>query len=291
MAHRRLVAVDAVWALLFATAAVVVITYWRLPPEELYNVSEEGLASGLGRALVFVNYPAALVAIAVAWLAAERIGAWNARLAALVASGLCALAGVPGVVEAEDLDAKAVNVLPALGVAIAFVLSLRAPWRRVERLPLDPVRLVVGVAVAVASIPWIFAVLGFFAPGDVFLGEEIRPGGDGRPGRAVHLGDHEGLDGAILVLSALLLSRHLVDVAARRGRIGVGYVLGLMFTYGFAVALNDFWLEQVEKRGWASWGAPNVLRPSLTLGWLVLVLAAAAAAALLLRLEGPRRRA
>ena len=63
MTHRRLVAVDAVWALLLATAAVIVITYSRLAPEELYNVSEEGLALGLGRALVFLNYPVSLVAI------------------------------------------------------------------------------------------------------------------------------------------------------------------------------------------------------------------------------------
>jgi hypothetical protein len=89
--HRRPVAVDAVWALLFATAVVIVITYSRLPPEELYNVSEDGLAEGLGRALVFLNYPVSLVAIAIAWLAAERIGSSYARLAALVASGLCAV--------------------------------------------------------------------------------------------------------------------------------------------------------------------------------------------------------
>jgi hypothetical protein len=73
--------VHGVWALLFATAVVIVVTYSRLPPEELYNVSADGLAGGLGRALVFLNYPVSLVAIAIAWLAAERIGSSYARLA------------------------------------------------------------------------------------------------------------------------------------------------------------------------------------------------------------------
>ena len=46
MAHRRPVPVDALWALLFATAGLIAITYARLPPEELYNVSEEGIKPG-----------------------------------------------------------------------------------------------------------------------------------------------------------------------------------------------------------------------------------------------------
>jgi hypothetical protein len=59
---------------LFATAGLIAITYWRLPPEELYNVSEEGATAGLGRALVFLNYPVSLLAISIAWLAAGRLG-------------------------------------------------------------------------------------------------------------------------------------------------------------------------------------------------------------------------
>ena len=36
--------------------------------EELYNVSEEGVRAGLGRALVFLNYPVSLIATSIAWL-------------------------------------------------------------------------------------------------------------------------------------------------------------------------------------------------------------------------------
>jgi hypothetical protein len=275
--------VDAVWALLLATTAVVLITYSRLPPEELYNVSEEGLALGLGRALVFLNYPVSLVAIPIAWLAADRVGSRAAFWAAGAATVLCAMTAWPGVVDQEDLDAKVINAVPAIGVAIAFLLSLRAPWEPVGRLRLDPLRVAIGVAVWVVAPVWIAAVLGFYFPGDLFLGEEIRRGGDGSLGPAVHLGDHEGLDAALLVTSALVLTRY-------RPRLAVCLVLALMFAYGLAVEWRDFWFEQVVKRDWTSWTPPQVLTPRLSLAWGALILLAAAIAFALRRLEGPPRR-
>jgi hypothetical protein len=282
MTHRRPVAVDALWALLLATAAVIVITYSRLPPEELYNVSEEGIALGLGRALVFLNYPVSLVAIPIAWLAADRIGTRPATWAAVVATVLCAVTAVPGVVDQHDLDAKPVNALPAIGVAIAFVLSVRAPWERVGRLRLDPVRIVVAVAVWLVALVWIAAVLGFYFPGDVLLGEEIRRGGDGRLMPAVHLGDHEGLDAALLVTGSLVLTRY-------RPRLAVTAVLALSFVYGLAVEWRDFWFEQVVKRDWTGWLPPQVLTPRLSLGWGALLVLAGVVTLLVRRLEGPPR--
>jgi hypothetical protein len=275
--------VDAVWALLLATAAVVVITYSRLSPEELYNVSEEGLALGLGRALVFLNYPVSLAAIPIAWLAAERLGSRRALWAAGVATVLCAVTAWPGVVDQDDLDAKVINAVPAIGTAIALLLSLRAPWERVGRLRLDPLRVAIGLVVWVVASVWIAAVLGFYFPGDVFLGEEIRRGGDGSLGPAVHLGDHEGLDAALLITSALVLTRY-------RPRLAVGFVLGLMLVYGLAVEWRDFWFEQVVKRDWTSWTPPQVLTPRLSVAWGVLLLLAAGIALAVRRLEGPPQR-
>jgi hypothetical protein len=272
--------VDALWALLLATAAAVAVTYTRLPPEELYNVSEEGIALGLGRALVFLNYPVSLAAIPIAWLAADRIGTRRAHWAALSATALCAITAWPGVVDQDDLDAKVVNALPAIGVAIAFVLSLFAPWERVGRLPLDSVRVVIGVLVWLTALVWIASVLGFYFPGDVFLGEELRRGGDGRLGPAVHLGDHEGLDAALLVTSALVLTRY-------RPRLAVGFVLGLAFFYGLAVEWRDFWFEQVNKRDWTHWAPPQVLTPRFSLAWGALLVLAAVFALAVRRLEGP----
>lgn len=273
---------DAVWALLLAATAVIVVTYTRLPPGELYNVSEEGLASGLGRALVFLNYPVSLAAIPVAWLAADRIRSRRALWAAVAATLLCGVTALPGVVDQQDLDAKPVNVLPALGVAIALVLSLRAPWERVGRLPLDPVRVAIGVAVWLVALVWTAAVLGFFFPGDLLLGEEVRRGGDGHLAPAVHLGDHEGLDAALLVTAALVLTRY-------RPRFAVAWLLGLALAYGLAVEWRDFWFEQVTKRGWTSWTPPQVLTPRLSAAWVALVVLGLGVALALRRFEGPRR--
>jgi hypothetical protein len=274
--------VDAVWALLFATAAVLILTYTRLPPEELYNVSEEGLALGLGRALVFLNYPVSLVAIPIAWLAAERITTRWAFWAAVAATALCIVTAWPGVVDQHDLDAKLVNALPAIGVAIAFFLSLRAPWERVRRLPLDPVRIIIGFVVWLVALVWVASVSGFYFPGDLLLGEEIRRGGDGTLGPAVHLGDHEGLDAALLVTSSLILSRY-------RPRPAIMALLALAFVYGLAVEWRDFWFEQVVKRGWTTWAPPQVLTPRLSVGWGTLLVLAGVVTFVVRRLEGPPR--
>jgi hypothetical protein len=275
--------VDAVWALLFATAGVIVVTYWRLPPEELYVVSDEGLASGLGRTLVFLNYPVSLVAIPAAWLAADRIGTRRGVWAAVAATVLCGVTAVPGVVDQHDLDAKPVNALPALGVAIAFVLSVLAPWERVGRLRLDSVRFAIGAAVWVVGLVWIAAVSGFFFPGDILLGEEIRLGGDGKPAPAVHLGDHEGLDAALLATSALVLSRY-------RPRLAVAWLLGVALVYALTVEWRDFWFEQVVKRRWTEWAPPQVLTPRASLAWAGIVALGLGVALALRRLEGPRPR-
>ena len=271
---------DAVWALLLATAAVVLITYTRLSPEELYHVSEEGPALGLGRTLVFLNYPVSLVAIPIAWLAADRIGTRWAFWTAVAATALCVVTVLPGVVDENDLDAKPVNALPAIGVAIAFFLSLRAPWEGVGRLPLDPVRIGIGLVVWLTALVWVAAVSGFYFPGDVLLGEEIRRGGDGTLVPAVHLGDHEGLDAALLVTSSLILSRY-------RPRLALLALLSLAFVYGLAVEWRDFWFEQVVKRGWTSWAPPQVLTPRLSVGWGALLVIAAVVTVLVRRLEAP----
>jgi hypothetical protein len=51
--------------------------------------------------------------------------------------------------------------------------------------------------------------------------------------------------------------------------------LALMFCYGVANIANDFWIEQVVKRGWTTWQIPNVLEPRATVAWAIIGLAAA----------------
>lgn len=271
-----------VWAILAAFGLAIFVTYWRLQPEELYNVSEEGLELAAGRLLVYLNYPVSLAAIPIAWLAAERIATRRAAWAAITATVLCAVTAWPDVVDKNDLDAKPINLVPVIGVAIAFTLSLRASWERVGRLPLDPARLVIGVVVWLFALVWVTAVLGFHFPGDVFLGEELRRGGEGTIYAAVHLGDNEGLDAALLVTTALVLTRY-------RPQFAVSAILGLAFVYGLAVEWRDFWFEQVNKRGWTSWSPPSVLTPRLSVAWATLIVLALGVALLLRRIEGPPR--
>ena len=84
------------------------------------------------------------------------------------------------------------------------------------------------------------------------------------------------MDGLLLVLSALLLSRPLGKVSSRRLRKGLAAYLALMLCYGIGNIANDFWIEQVFKRHWTSWQIPNVLEPRPTIAWAVILVATAA---------------
>jgi hypothetical protein len=137
------------------------------------------------------------------------------------------------------------------------------------------------VALALA-LPWLCADLGLSFNGVPVLGTlyqtgELRslPHVHGlHP--AVHHGHHHGMDGVLLILSALLLSRALTSVTAPWLRRTLGAYLALMFCYGAGNLANDFWLEQVVKRGWTDWEIPGVTTPKATVAWGVIVLAAGA---------------
>jgi drug/metabolite transporter superfamily protein YnfA len=254
--------VVAVWTLFAVDAAAMLVTYSRLPARELYHVSGSGLTGGLSRVLVFSNFSTALVAIAILALLADRTPDRRVRVAALGGVILCAAVFWPGVVKEADLDARPVNALSALGVLVAVVLTWLASrdgtrWNPRRRG--DLARIAVAVAAVVLALPWISAEAGFFL--------------DGRP--AVHHGHHHGLDGVLLLLSALLLSRAVPAMRRRKLRIATGMYLALMAAYGFAIAANDFWFEQVVKRRWTSWTIPNVLYPKASIAWALIVLGAA----------------
>lgn len=270
----------AVWVLWAACAAVVLVTYARRDPAELYNVSRDGLEGGLGRALVLVNYPISIVACALVLASAAALPR-RAWWVAAPAIALCSVTAWPGVVEQEDLDARWVNAIPAAGVVLALCLTIAAARRAgagfARRLPGDPARVVLAAALVALSLPWISAELGWHLPGDVFLGEELGREDDGSLLAAVHLGHHHGTDGALIVASALLLSR--VGVHGRVLRhVYTGYVAAL-FGYGLVNAVQDAWLEQLVKRGWLEWEIPSAIEPRLEPVWLAVVAVALVAAA------------
>ncbi len=274
----------AVGALFGAILVATFITYQRVPPAELYNVSEGGLAGGFGRALVELNFPGALLAIPLALVALDVLHTrWAVALGA-IAIGMCLVVAAPGVVEKGDLDAKPVNAIPAVGVGLTIalvVLALRRLAGWAPRLAGDRVRLVLAVAIVIAAIPYGFAELGFYAP-DPILADEPTPGEDIA---AVHLGSHEGMDGALLALAALALSRLVPSFAGRRLAAGTSIVLALLLAYGVANLVQDDWLEQVVKRGWTDAEIPSFVQPQASLGWALVVAAAVAVELLWFRRE------
>jgi hypothetical protein len=275
------------WLLVAIVALEILVTYSRLPAQELYHVSGSGIAGGASRAIVFLNFPAALIALAVLGLLYERFASRVLAVAAVAAAVLCAAVFWPGVVSQANLDAKSVNALAALGVLLTFGLSvavarrggvLRRPWHDA-----DAGRLAIAVPLVLLSLPWFAADLGFFLNGVPVLGSifqtgEYRHAIAGLPPfpPAVHHGHHHGMDGLLLVLSVLLLSRTLMQAQSCVLRNVLSAYLALMFCYGVGNIANDFWLEQIVKRGWTSWQIPNVLEPRATVAWGVIVLAAAA---------------
>ena len=273
-----------VWALWGIVLLAILVTYSRLAPEETYNVSREGIAGGLSRIVVELNFPIALVAIAITLVALSALpsAAWWAGGPAIA---LCAVTAVPGVVDQHDLDARWVNTVPAAGVAIALglttVAARRAGTSFAARLRLDLARVVLAVVVLLVSIPWIAAILGFYLPEGIFLME--RPAvEDGVTIAAVHLGQHHGFMGALILVSALLLSRP--RLAPGRLAWGTRLYVSLAFAYGAVNMTQDAWNEQLWKRGTVDWKIPSALEPGPDPIWLV-TLALAALTALALHRE------
>jgi len=259
--------VFAVWALCGVIALAILVTYSRIPHEKLYHVSGDGLPGGLSRLLVFVNWPGALIATVVLGIVVERV---RRPFLALVALVLCLFIAIPGVLDQADLDAKWINVVPAFGVFIVLFLSVAAArsggvggWGSPRG---DRVRIAAFVLLALVSLPWFFAELGLYIPGNVFLARE-RIGGVA----AVHLGEHHGFVGLQVVAAMLLLSRELPGLRAGWRRTALAAWMSGLIAYGLGNIANDAWGEQVVKRGWTDWGLPSVVRPSVNWLWLVVL--------------------
>ena len=191
---------------------------------------------------------------------------------------------MPGVVDQDDLDAKAANALPALGVAIAVVLTAVALARggigasRPFGGGWDVARAVLAVVILLASIPWIAAELGFYLSEprarSIFMSGQVLAGA--RPsrhqGRAPGPSPRHGRRAARP--RALALSRVVAQIRGRRLRLALGFYVALMLVYGLANALQDFWLEQLVKRGTTSLQIPSMIVPTLSWAWLAILGAA-----------------
>jgi hypothetical protein len=283
-----------VWLLFAIVAVELTVTYARFDAGQLYNVTGSGVEGGASRLLVFMNFPTALVAIVVLLLLAECVP-WLALAGVILSSSVF----WPNVVDPADLDARPVNAIATCGVATALVATAIA-WRRLGRARrLDRraarLRLAVAALVLVVSVPWLAAESGISFAGVPALGTlyqttELRTQpGDPTAHPAVHRGHHHGMDGAVLVWTALLLLP-LTTRAARRwlNLLATAY-LALMLSYGAALVANDAWLEQVVKRGWTSREIPNALQPSVSAIWAVVVAGTAILLTILLARRVPAK--
>jgi hypothetical protein len=279
----------ALWIVWGVVAALVWLTYARLPASDFYNVTGSGVTGGAARVLVLLGWPISLAAPALLAVAVDRLlgsplpkrKRRGVIAAAIVSVVLCATIAWPGVVTQSNLDAKWSNALAACGVGVAVVITVVA-LRRLGAGPRRPVTtgdraaIVLIAVMGFASLPWIFANVGVYVgdvPGlsAVFMSKKILP----EPGHphlhAVHLGNHEGLDGWLLAATALGLRRALAGMRATRLRTTLACYLALLLGYGLMVAANDFWHEQLIKRGTTSYSLPNVITPGLSGGWAFLL--------------------
>ena len=260
-------------ALIVLDGAAVIATYSRFPPPQLYNVHHsDTVTAGLGRELVALNFPFALIGIALVGLAWPRL---HGRLRGLgvAAIGLCAV--VYFAVDQSDLDVKPLNAVPALGLALAMALVLAVGVSDAREVRGDRVRIGLAAVLIFFCVPLIAAELGFFLDGVPLLGGLFETGRlttqPGVPGlhHAVHHGQHHGWQATMLSLTALAFSR------LPRPRVLDAY-LALMLAYGVGNLVNDDWLEQVVKRAWTGDEVPSLLTPALNWGWAVVVVAAVA---------------
>jgi hypothetical protein len=259
--------------LILLDGAAVIATYSRFPPSLLYNVHHsDTVSAGFGREVVALNFPFALVGIALVGLAWPRLHCWL-RVLGVVAIALCATVDLA--VDQSDLDVKPLNAVPALGLALAVALVLAVGVSGPRQVRGDRVRIGLAAVLLFFCAPLIAAELGFFLDGVPFLGWFYETGrlttqpGESVLHHAVHHGQHHGWQATMLSLTALAFSR------LPRPRILDAY-LALMLAYGIGNLVNDDWLEQVVKRGWTNHEVPSLLVPAANWGWPVVLVGAAA---------------
>ncbi len=291
--------VHIVWALFALTAAAVFATYWRVPPAELWKVHNTGFVGGAGRAFVFLSFSAALAAVAIVPIVIDRLDDRCANWLGYAAVVLCATVALPGVQTESHLDPKWANLPAVLGIALAFGLTVWASRSGRQEVPRtttagDAARAAVAALALVFATPYIAAELGFFLDGVPLLGWFFQTGavkaepGGGALHAAVHHGHHHGMDGFLLAVTALLLSRLLGAVHRPVLRTLTAAYLSLMLVYGLTNQVEDLWVEQVTKRSWTRWQIPSVLHPTLSAAWASMLAAAVVIYAAFIR---PRRRA
>jgi hypothetical protein len=160
------------------------------------------------------------------------------------------------------------DMLAGAGIAAALGATVGSAWRSGIG-PVrgaedgDAARAIVAAGLIANGLPWVLADLGIYASdlpglGRIVLSRQFMPEGATWP--AVHLGHHHGLDGTLLGLAAVVLSRALPEVRPVALREGLSLYLAFLLVYGAMRAVQDGWDEQVVKRGWSRRRVPLIVR-------------------------------
>ena len=115
---------------------------------------------------------------------------------------------------------------------------------------------ILGVAIFF-GLPWIFAIHGIFIsdiPGlnAIFMGAQIGIGGNNPfdfiyP--SVHLGNHHGFGGLVYIIYTTLFSILVFQMENIRIKQFSIFAIGSLFSYGLIGYLEDYFHEQIIKRG------------------------------------------
>jgi hypothetical protein len=282
----------ALWGLFALVAVEIFVTYTRTPVRELYHVTRGGTTAGAHASFGFLGHAAALMSLGVLPIVVDRLRLRTVLAAAGVSAALVGTIFIPGALGDDTIDARPINVLPVLGVAITLALSFLA-LRRTGLNPLrrqrgDRTRVVVAAVLIVGGLPWIAADMGLSLSLPVlrwlYQTDQLRSQ-PGIPGlhQAVHDGHHHGMDGVLLALSALLLSRAIPFLRTKWLRHSLAAYLAFQLAYGLGNAVQDFQMEQIVKRGLMRYELPYVISPAATRGFAVVLLVALAIYLLALR--------
>lgn len=216
----------------------------------------------------FLWHPLTPAALAISCVAAERLIAERRAMPMSTLAAACGGVGAAQVVVSRlaprrfyptALSSRIVT--GGVGLTIGAVARCGsggfAAWDRD-----DPARLVLSVALVGISLPWILADASIYAsdlPGfdRIFLARHPGPAGGLNP--AVHLGHHHGLDGTLLALTGVALSRQLSAFRPGLHRFAMTASLVFLTLYGSARAIEDAWYEQVVKRGWTRKRVPPLV--------------------------------
>src|SRR6476660_2047649 len=111
--------VRVVWLMCGLVAAVTAVTYWRLPPGATYHFDDTGFSGAASRLISYLNFPVALIAIALVAAVARGTLLW-------VGISLCAVVGIPGVGRPGGPSPRLAYVPRVNGLGAGFWLALGA---------------------------------------------------------------------------------------------------------------------------------------------------------------------